>query len=272
MKFSNIISLANEVWWCIMTSFRPTLFAIIESPSLLRSPKRISGMSFYNVWKIWGDGANEMSKDLKVALITPHAHGVVLDIGAGMGHTVQFLRKDKVNKYVALEPNALMHPHIRRKAEEAGYTEEDGTFMILSCGAEAHELISYSLGGDHKVDTIVSILSFCSVPQSETAIERLVNRVLKPGGELLFREHVAHKRSDVRFWQSVWTPIWTTFFDGCKLNRPTDVYIQRLPYWQPFPEVDANGGRTGIWEEESDTTADETLFFHKVGRFVKRDV
>ncbi|KAF8512732.1 hypothetical protein BU17DRAFT_77349 [Hysterangium stoloniferum] len=205
MKFSNIISFANAVWWCIQTAFRPTLAAIIESPSLLLSIKRLSGTSFYHVWKIWGDGVNEARKDLKIALITPHAHGVVLDIGVGMGHTAQFLSKDKVTKY------------------------------------------------------------------SEKAIERLVDNVLKPEGELLFCEHVAHKRSDVRFWQSVWTPIWTTVFDGCRLNRPTDVYIQRLPYWQPFPEVDAKGGRTGIWEEESDNIADEALFFHQVGRFIKRE-
>ncbi|KAF8502417.1 S-adenosyl-L-methionine-dependent methyltransferase [Hysterangium stoloniferum] len=271
MKFSNVISPLSMIWMAIWTAFRPTLCAIIESPSLLLSPKRLSRISFYHLWTGRGDETFEMNNEVKARLITTHARGVVLDVGAGMGHTSQFLPKNKVTKYVALEPNALMHSYIRKIARESGYTEEEGTLVILSCGAEAYETISHSLGGDHKVDTIVSILAFCSIPQAEKTLEHLVDKILKPGGEFLFREHVAHKRSDVRFWQSVWTPLWTRFFDGCKLNCPTDVYIKRLPFWQPFPEVDANGERTGIWEEESHTMADEEIMFQQVGRFVKRE-
>ena len=83
MKFLNIISLASDLWLCIKTAFRPTLSGVVQSPSLLLSPKCLTRLIFYNVWKTWGEGANEMSKELKLALITPHAHGVVLDIGAG---------------------------------------------------------------------------------------------------------------------------------------------------------------------------------------------
>lgn len=81
-------------------------------------------------------------------LITPRAHGVVLDLGAGHGesvieveipkmrrcdavlrrqltlllsptplsspgHSIQYLDVKKVTKYIALEPNALMHEKLR---------------------------------------------------------------------------------------------------------------------------------------------------------------
>ena len=101
-----------------------------------------------------------------------------------------------------------MHSHIREMAAEAGFSEESDTLLILTCGAEDWKSIVSAIGGQHQVDTLVSILSLCSVPRPEETIKALAEHVLKPGGELLFFEHVASKRGDVRFWQWFWTPIW----------------------------------------------------------------
>lgn len=101
-----------------------------------------------------------------------------------------------------------MHPHIKENAGKAGFSEESDTLLILSYGAEDWESIGSAIGGQNQVDTIVSVLTLCSVPQPEQTIKVLVENVLKPGGQLLFHEHVASKRRDVRFWQSFWTPIW----------------------------------------------------------------
>ena len=59
---------------------------------------------------------------------------------SGHGHTVKYLDHDKVTKYVALEPNKLMHPEIRNIANAAGYTESAGNLLILPYGAEQMEL------------------------------------------------------------------------------------------------------------------------------------
>ena len=125
-----------------------------------------------------------------------------------MGHTAVYLSPDHVTKYVALEPNVLMHPHIKEAATQAGFSEQSETLLILSCGAEDWMSIVSALGGQNRVDTLISILTLCSVPQPERTIKVLAEKVLKPGGELLFYEHVASKRRDVRFWQWFWSPIW----------------------------------------------------------------
>jgi hypothetical protein len=101
-----------------------------------------------------------------------------------------------------------MHPHIKETAGKAGFTEESDTLLILSCGVEDLETIMSAIGGQHQVDTIVSILTLCSVPQPEQTIKALAEKALKPGGQMLFYEHVASKLRDVRFWQWFWTPIW----------------------------------------------------------------
>ena len=126
----------------------------------------------------------------------------------GLGHTALYLSPDRVTKYVALEPNVLMHPHIKETATQAGFFEESQTLLILSCGAEDWKSIASALGGQNQADTLISILTLCSVPQPEHTIRNLADKVLKPGGQLLFIEHVASKRHDVRFWQWLWSPIW----------------------------------------------------------------
>jgi hypothetical protein len=131
-----------------------------------------------------------------------------MSVFTGLGHTALYLSPDRVTKYVAVEPNVHMHPHIRDTATKAGFSEESQNLQILSCGAEDWQSIASALGGQNQVDTLVSILTLCSVPQPEQTIKLLVDKVLIPGGQLLFFEHVASKRRDVRFWQWLWSPIW----------------------------------------------------------------
>lgn len=109
---------------------------------------------------------------------------------------------------MAVEPNVLWHSHIKGAALKAGFSEEDGSLLILSCGAEDYKTIAGALGGLGTVDTIISVLTLCSVPNPEQTIRNLVRKLLKPGGEFLFLEHIASKRHDVRFWQRFWTPLW----------------------------------------------------------------
>lgn len=126
----------------------------------------------------------------------------------GLGSTVTYLSKDRVTRYVAVEPNVLMHPHIRDVANKAGFFGTDGSLLILPYGAEDYKSIGSAVGGLRTVDTIISVLTLCSIPNPERTVRDLVDKLLKPGGEFLFYEHVASKRRDVRFWQWFWTPVW----------------------------------------------------------------
>ena len=184
----------------------------------------------------------------------------------GHGHTVNYFDPGKVTKYIALEPNTLMHPKIRAAANAVGFDEASGTFTILSCGAEDRSSIIAGLGGKlHTVDTLISILTLCSVPSPQRSTQSLVDITLKPGGQFLFYEHVLSDWEDVRWWQRFWTPLWTTAFDGCRLDRPTHRWIQEMAV--DSDRVESMWREGEIWEKEVD--AEERLFPHRAGIFVK---
>ena len=113
-----------------------------------------------------------------------------------------------------------MHIHTRDNALKAGFSEAEGTLLIIPHGAEQNALILSALGGAHTVDTLVSFMSLCSIAPS--ALAPLVDEVLKPGGNMLFYEHVRSPRRDVAWWQDLWAPMWKWVMDGCTIGAPTD--------------------------------------------------
>lgn len=151
-----------------------------------------------------------------------------------------------------------MHSQLRAAANSAGYTEEDGTLVVLDCGAEDIRIINSATEGPETVDTMISILTFCSIPSPKQTIKALATDVLKPGGVLLFYEHVRSPLPEVVRWQNFWTPLWRQVFDGCSLNIPTEVYVRQAGVWSLEEE----------WLKEGEDV--ENLFWHRVGRFVKK--
>ncbi|KAF6747554.1 S-adenosyl-L-methionine-dependent methyltransferase [Ephemerocybe angulata] len=268
MKATTVVfGILMHNWFCIKTGFFPTLKEVIARPSLLLSPTEISRIFMAKLWaRGFGDGIDEAGRSTKEHLITPNAYGSVLDLGAGHGHTVRYLDHAKVTQYIALEPNVNMHPLLRKAAFDAGYRESDGSFVLLACGAEETTKILAAL--DSKpVDTIISVLTLCSVPGPQKAIHNLVRDVLVPGGLFLLYEHVLSHRSDVAWWQRFCTPLWVYVMDGCRLDCPTDIYCADL-------EVeDDNGVLSSPWKEKElwgqVDEPEEHLLWHQVGKFVK---
>ncbi|TDL20388.1 hypothetical protein BD410DRAFT_725792 [Rickenella mellea] len=256
MKLSSIFGLFTDLRFAIQVTTIPALKVIFREPSLLLHPRELSRLFMAKLWERFGYFVDTNCRPSKEALITPNAHGVVLDLGAGHGHTVNYLDHSRVSKYIALEPNALMHEHIRKTANTAGYTEVAGSFAILSCGAEDIPTIIRETGR-HGVDTIVSVLTLCSVPDPALTIHNLVEEILRPGGNFLFYEHVRSPLKDVIWWQNFWTPIWSTFFDGCVLGRDTVKYISDAGQWSLKDAV-------GKADEDP-----ENLFWHQAGKYVK---
>ena len=150
-----------------------------------------------------------------------------------------------------------MYPEIRKIAGEAGFTEEAGTLLIIPHGAEEIGFVISALGGSHTVDTIVSILSLCGIPKPQETIQLLSEQVLKPGGLFLFYEHVLSRREDVAWWQRLWTPIWKKAFDGCCLDRPSDIWLENLDIWQS----------KDLWNLEGEP--EENLWWHRGGKLTK---
>jgi hypothetical protein len=61
----------------------PTFLDILKRPSLLWEPVTLSQTFMAHVWVTFGPATDEGAAKTKAGLITPHARGVVLDIGAG---------------------------------------------------------------------------------------------------------------------------------------------------------------------------------------------
>ncbi len=79
---------------------------------------------------------------------------------------------------------------------------------------------------DESVDAVLASLVLCTVPDQARALAE-ARRVLRPGGELRFYEHVrAEDRGLARF-QDVVTVVWPFFAGGCHPNRDTGAAIER---------------------------------------------
>ncbi|KAJ4488161.1 hypothetical protein J3R30DRAFT_3695806 [Lentinula aciculospora] len=267
MKLANAFGLWTDLSLALQTALIPTIKDVWKKPSTI---SQLSRTFMAHVWIVFASQVDANARTVKQELFLPNATGVVLDIGAGLGHGIQYLDRTKVTKYVAVEPNTRMHPELRRIAATAEYRESDGTLVILGCGAEEITIILESLGSTmHSVDTITSVMSMCSIPSAEDALRGLVRHVLKPGGQLLFYEHVLSPRQDVAWWQRFWAPMWQIFYDGCRLDCPTDIWINEIK------DVDDNGEEVDIWSERKlwgvPGETEETVFHHVLGKFVKRE-
>ncbi|KAJ7245149.1 hypothetical protein B0H12DRAFT_790593 [Mycena haematopus] len=266
MKVSAAFGLVSDLRAAIRVAALPTLKALFCKPSLVLRPASLSRIFMAAVWAAFAAPTDQGARATKLTLI-PHATGAVLDIGAGLGHSIDYLDRTTVTAYIALEPNELMHPAIRARAKAAGFREED-VLILRGCGAEDPKTIRAQLdGAGLRVNTMLSILTLCSIPDPQHTLARLIREVLVPGGRLLFYEHVLSPRSDVAWWQRFWTPLWRLAFDGCCLDRPTHLWLEAMEDVGPDGQNINMWSQRKVWGKEGEP--EEHLFWHRVGEFVK---
>ncbi|KAJ6591713.1 hypothetical protein DFH09DRAFT_975003 [Mycena vulgaris] len=264
MKLSAAFGLISDLRAAFGVATLPTIRAICRKPSLVFHPAELSRTFMAAVWTAFAAPTDENARPAKLALISPHATGAVLDIGAGLGHSMDYFDHSAVTAYIALEPNMLMHAAIRARAAAAGFSEADGSLLILQCGAEdSVQILAQLDAAGLRVNTLLSIMTICSIPDPQQTLEQLVREVLAPGGRLLFYEHVLSPRADVAWWQRFWTPVWRIAFDGCCLDRPTHLWVQQME--------DLEGvnmwSESACWGKEGEP--EEHLFWHQIGKFIK---
>jgi ubiquinone/menaquinone biosynthesis C-methylase UbiE len=130
--------------------------------------------------------------------------GRTLEIGAGTGLNLDHYPPGV--DLVLTEPEA---PMAKRLRDRAGAGTE-----VVGAGADALPF------PDDSFDTVVSTLVLCTVPDQPAAL-REIARVLKPGGRLLFLEHVRADDAGLAKWQDRLTPAWRFIGRGCHPNRDT---------------------------------------------------
>ncbi|KZT56544.1 hypothetical protein CALCODRAFT_470990 [Calocera cornea HHB12733] len=243
-----------QLLYCFQLGLPPTLRALWANPRLLLRPQKLRNIFMAGFWAVFGPGLDAHSAPAKRVLVTPHASGVVLEIGAGHGHSLQYFERAAVDRYIAVEPNEDMHPGLRRSIADAGLSEDDGTALILPFGAHEVGRIAAAVG-EGQVDTIISFLTLCSVPNAEQVIPTLCLTLLKrPGGTLLMYEHCLSPVWSSRLIQRFWSPAWSVVWNGCRLDRDTARWVEQVPWSEKH-----------VGEED---IPDWHLFYRAVGRYV----
>lgn len=144
-----------------------------------------------------------------------HARGRVVEIGAGAAENLARLPA-ATHSYLATDPSMLM----AGKAQQQILRRGKSAFEARVIRADAADIPL----GNETVDTMISFLVLCSVPDPFAALSE-IHRVLRPGGQFLFFEHVrAAKASTIRL-QNLVNPVWKRLGGNCHLNRETAAYI-----------------------------------------------
>ena len=125
--------------------------------------------------------------DMRQTLLK-EAHGDVLEIGAGTGLNVE-LYGTSVSSLTLTEPDPSMVKRLEHRASQVTPPAK-----VLRAPAEDLPF------EDGSFDTVVATLVFCGVDDQPRAV-REAKRVLRPGGTLLFLEHVRSSNPEVARFQ-----------------------------------------------------------------------
>lgn len=144
------------------------------------------------------------------------AGGRTLELGAGTGLNLD-LYPQAVSELVLTEPFGPMAARLRDRLAGSGRAVD-----VIEAPAEHLPF------ADRSFDTVVATLVLCTVEDPERTLAEAA-RVLKPGGRLLFLEHVRATDPRLARWQDRLHRPWYVFGHGCHCNRDTLALIERSP-------------------------------------------
>ncbi|KAJ2663814.1 hypothetical protein IWW48_001080 [Coemansia sp. RSA 1200] len=190
----------------------------------------------------------------------------VLELGPGYGDALAQLTAMPAH-YVALEPNAYLHPKLAESARANGFAvqhdndeakEESKNDDAENKKMPAFVIVNGTLDGgsqgiipkyvtDHApYDYVITSLVLCSVDSVQTNLDT-IQALLKPGGKYIFVEHVRHSHThekqqlqqpgdglDVAKWariQSLVSRVAWPFTGNCHFDRNTGDMLKAMDGW-----------------------------------------
>ena len=167
------------------------------------------------------------------AELLAHARGRTVEIGAGTGLNVP-LYPEGLDDLTLTEPDPSMRRRLEAKVHRSGVAAR-----VVEAPAERLPF------EDASVDTVVSTYVLCTVDDLDVVLQEIV-RVLRPGGRLLFLEHVRSDSAFLASWQDRLARPWCAFARGCRCNQATgeaigtggfDLEDVRLSSWRGMPPI-----------------------------------
>jgi len=141
-------------------------------------------------------------------------HGTVVEVGCG--HGANFARYPaSVDRVIGIEPEE----HLRVLAREAARSAPVPVSVVAGLD------VPLPLR-DASVDVAVASLVLCSVPDQQASLREL-RRVIRPGGDLRFYEHVRSEREGFARVQRIVDVVWPHVAAGCHTHRDTVGAIRR---------------------------------------------
>jgi SAM-dependent methyltransferase len=141
------------------------------------------------------------------------AYGRTVELGTGTGLNLAHY-PDSVTELVLTEP----YPHMVTKLEEKvrNYPKR---VQLTVAGAEKLPF------EDGSFDTVAAAMIMCTVRDPDVVLAE-IERVLKPGGQYLFLEHVRNSDPRIARKQDLIQLGWYWFGNECHCNRPTVETLQ----------------------------------------------
>ena len=140
-------------------------------------------------------------------LVAP-AEGHILEVGAGTGFNLQHYPADATDLTLTDGLDGMLS-RARKRAAKLGRTVTTTTAPVESLPFE-----------DGTFDTVVASLLLCSVADQDEALAE-IRRVLAPGGQYLFLEHVRSDDPALARKQDSMEGVWRVICFGCHPNRET---------------------------------------------------
>jgi ubiquinone/menaquinone biosynthesis C-methylase UbiE len=139
--------------------------------------------------------------------------GRVVEVGVGNGISFEHYPPE-VSELVAVEPE----PYLRAQAQRAAH-RLPLAIRVVSGVADSID------AADASFDAVVVAGVLCSVPDQAAALAEF-RRLVRPGGELRFYEHVRSRRPGFARYQDRVDPLWSRAMGGCHPNRDTLAAIE----------------------------------------------
>ncbi len=130
--------------------------------------------------------------------------GRTLELGCGTGRNLPLY--DGASRVIGVDPSADALRRAHARAPDVPLVQGSAAALPFRDGA---------------FDTVVASLVLCSVPDPRRALAE-ARRVLRPGGEMRFLEHVRAMAPWRARLQDRVQPAWTRLTGGCHPNRDTE--------------------------------------------------